>query len=63
MLVAREIADVGAPDYVREDLPDEWRATDPDLAADSRRTTWPHRSQLDMDGDRRPRPARIASGR
>ncbi|HEY6398006.1 MAG TPA: hypothetical protein VIX82_11185 [Solirubrobacteraceae bacterium] len=48
VLVAREIADVGAPDYVRKDPLDEWRATDLDLAADSRRTTWPHRNHLDM---------------
>ena len=36
VLVAREIADIGAPDYVLEDLLDEWRASELDLAADSR---------------------------
>lgn len=36
VLVAREIADIGVPDYVLEDLLDEWRATEVDLAADAR---------------------------
>lgn len=36
MLVAREIADIGVPDYVLEELLDEWRGTEVDLAADSR---------------------------
>jgi mycothiol synthase len=36
VLVAREIADIGVADYVLEDLLDEWRATELDLAADSR---------------------------
>ena len=34
--MAREIADIGVPDYVLGDLLDEWRATELDLAADSR---------------------------
>jgi ribosomal protein S18 acetylase RimI-like enzyme len=36
VLLARDIADVGVPDYVLEDLLDEWQATDLDLATDSR---------------------------
>lgn len=36
VLVAREIADVGVPDYVLEDLLDEWGASEFDLAADAR---------------------------
>ncbi len=36
MLVAREIADIGVPDYVLRELLDEWRATDLDLTVDSR---------------------------
>lgn len=36
VLVARDIADIGVPDYVLEDLLDEWRASELDLAADSR---------------------------
>ena len=34
--MAREIADIGVPDYVLEDLLDEWRVTDLDLTTDSR---------------------------
>jgi mycothiol synthase len=36
VLVARETADIGVADYVLEDLLDEWRASELDLAADSR---------------------------
>ena len=36
VLVAREMADIGTPDYVLGDLLDEWRATELDLTADSR---------------------------
>ncbi len=36
VLQARGIADVGVPDYVLEDLLDEWRASELDLQADSR---------------------------
>jgi mycothiol synthase len=36
VLVARDIADIGVPDYVLQDLLDEWRASELDLAADSR---------------------------
>jgi mycothiol synthase len=36
VLVARDIADIGVPDYVLEDLLDEWRASELDLTADSR---------------------------
>lgn len=36
VLAARDIADIGVPDYVLEDLLDEWRGSDLDLAADSR---------------------------
>jgi mycothiol synthase len=36
VLLAREIADIGVPDYVLEDVLDEWRASELDLAADSR---------------------------
>jgi GNAT superfamily N-acetyltransferase len=36
VLVAREIADIGVPDYVLGDLLDEWRATELDLTADAR---------------------------
>jgi mycothiol synthase len=36
VLVARDIADIGVPDCVLEDLLDEWRATELDLAADAR---------------------------
>ena len=35
VLVARDIADLGAPDYTLEDLCDEWRAREFDLAADA----------------------------
>jgi mycothiol synthase len=35
VLVARDIAEVGAPDYTLEDLCDEWRATEFYLAADA----------------------------
>jgi mycothiol synthase len=35
VLVARDIADLGAPDYTLEDLRDAWRATGFDLAADA----------------------------
>jgi mycothiol synthase len=35
VLVARDIADLGAPDYALEDLLDAWRATAFDLAADA----------------------------
>lgn len=35
VLVARDIADFGAPDYTLEDLRDEWRATEFDLGADA----------------------------
>ncbi len=36
VLVARDLADLGAPDYTLEDLADEWRASDLDLASDAR---------------------------
>jgi mycothiol synthase len=36
VLLAREIADTGVPDYTLDDLLDEWRATEFDLTADSR---------------------------
>lgn len=36
VLVARDVVDIGVPDYVLEDLLDEWRATQLDLEADSR---------------------------
>jgi len=36
VLVAREVADLGVPDYVLEDLLDEWRATELDLSLDAR---------------------------
>ena len=36
VLAARDIVDIGVPDCVLEDLLDEWRASDLDLAADSR---------------------------
>jgi mycothiol synthase len=36
VLAARDIVDIGVPDYVLEDLLDEWRASELDLAADSR---------------------------
>ncbi|MBV9166539.1 MAG: GNAT family N-acetyltransferase [Solirubrobacterales bacterium] len=36
VLVARDIADIGVPDYTVEDLLDEWRASELDLAVDSR---------------------------
>jgi mycothiol synthase len=36
VLVARQMADIGMPDYVLEDLYDEWRANEFDLAADAR---------------------------
>lgn len=35
VLVARDVADFGAPDYTLEDLRDEWRASDFDLSADA----------------------------
>jgi mycothiol synthase len=35
VLVARDVADLGAPDYTLEDLFDAWRATEFDLAADA----------------------------
>ena len=35
VLVAREIADIGVPDYTLEDLLDEWHATELDLTTDS----------------------------
>jgi mycothiol synthase len=35
VLVARDIADLGAPDYTLEDLHDEWRGSDFDLASDA----------------------------
>ncbi len=35
VLVARDTVDFGAPDYTLEDLRDEWRATEFDLAADA----------------------------
>jgi mycothiol synthase len=35
VLVARDIADLGAPDYKLEDLRDEWRASEFDLSADA----------------------------
>ena len=35
VLEARDIADLGAPDYTLEDLLDAWRATEFDLAADA----------------------------
>lgn len=36
VLVAREVADIGVPDYRLEDILDEWRASEFDLTADSR---------------------------
>jgi mycothiol synthase len=36
VLVARDIADLGVPDYTREDLLDEWRASEFSLASDAR---------------------------
>jgi mycothiol synthase len=36
VLVAREVADLGVPDYTLEDLLDEWRGSDLVLAADAR---------------------------
>jgi mycothiol synthase len=36
VLAARDIVDIGVPDYVLEDLLHEWRASELDLAADSR---------------------------
>ncbi len=36
VLLARDLADLGAPDYTLEDLADEWRASDLDLARDAR---------------------------
>ena len=35
VLIARDIADLGAPDYTLEDLRDEWRADEFDLSADA----------------------------
>lgn len=42
VLVARDVADLGVPDYTLEDLADEWRASDVDLANDTR--------VVDLDG-------------
>src|SRR5947199_10097167 len=36
VLVARDVADLGAPDYLLEDLLDEWRASDLELDRDAR---------------------------
>ena len=36
VLVARDIADTGEPDYTREDLLQEWRSSEVDLARDAR---------------------------
>jgi mycothiol synthase len=36
VLVARDVADLGIPDITLEDLLDEWRGSDVDLAADAR---------------------------
>jgi mycothiol synthase len=36
VLVARDVADLGVPDCTLDDLLDEWRVTDFDLAADAR---------------------------
>jgi mycothiol synthase len=35
VLVARDVADLGAPDYALDDLRDEWRGSEFDLAADA----------------------------
>jgi mycothiol synthase len=35
VLIARDIADLGAPDYTLEDLRDEWRASEFDLSTDA----------------------------
>ena len=35
VLIARDLADLGVPDYTLEDLLDEWRGTGVDLAADA----------------------------
>jgi mycothiol synthase len=35
VLIARDLADLGVPDYTFEDLLDEWRGTDVDLATDT----------------------------
>ena len=34
-MVARDVADFGVPDYMLEDLRDEWRASDFELGADA----------------------------
>lgn len=36
LLVARDVADLGAPDITLEDLHDEWRSAEFDLSADAR---------------------------
>jgi mycothiol synthase len=35
VLVARDVVDLGTPDYTLEDLRDEWRASEFDLAEDA----------------------------
>jgi mycothiol synthase len=35
VLIARDVADLGAPDCTLEDLRDEWRASEFDLSADA----------------------------
>lgn len=35
VIVARDVADLGVPDYMLEDLRDEWRASDFELSADA----------------------------
>ncbi len=46
VLVARDIADLGLPDYVLEDLLDEWRATGLDLSVDARVVEFDGRTAL-----------------
>ncbi len=36
VLVARDVADTGAPDYTRSDLVEEWQLDEVELAADAR---------------------------
>ncbi len=36
MLIARDIADIGEPDYTLQDLLEEWRLAEVDLAEDAR---------------------------
>jgi mycothiol synthase len=40
VLTARELADLGVPMYTLEDLRDEWRASDFDLACDAQLVEW-----------------------